>query len=123
MLTLLTALEIFSHPNDLCINVFLDDKSRKWGVIIYRGPGHNYKLMLSSSPFLNTKSDAVNSVKKILLATCKASKDAIKDKDSFVSKLLKSTDPQLDKKIINKITQHLKNHDSVETHKLLSACN
>ncbi len=46
-----TALEIFSNPRDLEIRIDQEEKSDKYFIVISRGPGHNFKLLLDSEPF------------------------------------------------------------------------
>ncbi len=48
-LTLVTALEIFTHPDDLHIIVTQERGGKRgWGMGICRGPGHDFKVMLST---------------------------------------------------------------------------
>lgn len=47
-LSLITALEIFTNPDDLYFAVIRDPKSGKYGLVIARGPGHDYKPLFDS---------------------------------------------------------------------------
>ncbi len=69
-LSLMTALEIFTHPNDLYLGVFQPEDSEKWGIIIGRGKGHNYKPLLSNgidrNPIFDDRDAAVEDLIKVL---------------------------------------------------------
>lgn len=73
MATFLTLLEIYSNPNDLQFQIpRKDDKS---AIMISRGPGHNFKLLLSSEYVFNSLNDAVNTIKTILDTVIKECSD------------------------------------------------
>ncbi len=48
-MSLITALEIFTNPDDLYFAIVEDPKSVKYGLVIARGPGHNYKPLFDVS--------------------------------------------------------------------------
>jgi hypothetical protein len=64
--TRLTGLEIFTNPNDLEIMIGQDSHSGKFAMSVSRGPGHNFKPLLTSTPFAETFEGAVDAVKEVL---------------------------------------------------------
>jgi hypothetical protein len=63
-MTPLTAMEIRGNPHDLCIFVYKEH--RLFGFGILRGPGHKYKSLLTSKPYLRTRDEAIEMIAKIL---------------------------------------------------------
>ena len=63
-LSMLTSLEIFANPRDLVILVGMDGE--KWGFAITRGPGHNFKALVDSNGFADTKEAAIEGLKGML---------------------------------------------------------
>ncbi|HLC49701.1 MAG TPA: hypothetical protein VJI96_04945 [Candidatus Andersenbacteria bacterium] len=59
-----TALEIFTNPNDLEFTV--GERTGKWAILITRGPGHNFKMLLSSEPVLPSKAEAITGISNLL---------------------------------------------------------
>lgn len=58
-MTPITALEIFTHPNDLYISIQEVDIGAKFGFDIYRGPEHDFKPLLTLHPFARPQSATV----------------------------------------------------------------
>lgn len=71
-LTRLTALEIFTNPNDLHFSMPTAGvgADEMFGISITRGPGHNFKPMLSGSP-TRSRVDIIQLVTNILNTTRK----------------------------------------------------
>jgi len=65
-------MEIGTHPDDLFISVFelKDQHPGKWGLIISRGRGHNYKYLLTSDDprsWTDSKEEMIEVVRMILV--------------------------------------------------------
>ena len=73
-MTLKTALEIFSNPNDLSFTVGRNNEYEKFTILIMRGPGHNFKLLLTSEPQFESIEDAVGVIKEVLNSVCESSR-------------------------------------------------
>ena len=65
-LSMITALEIFTNPGDLEITIGQEKEGAKFAFGIFRGPGHNYKPMLTSQPFTEIREDAIKAVEGVL---------------------------------------------------------
>lgn len=66
-LSRLTALEIFAHPKDLYLCVACGKEfPDKFGFVIARGPGHEYKFLVTCLPVLNSRAGAVKAIVSIL---------------------------------------------------------
>ncbi len=63
-MTLITALEIFGNPLDLMFSVKQIRGVSNYGVLINRGPGHNFKLLLSGE--MPSKKQALECVNEVL---------------------------------------------------------
>lgn len=69
-MTFPSVLEIYSNPADLQIFVGEDAETKEWGFAITRGPGHNFKPILSSQPFAKTLAEVVDGVRTLLQNVC-----------------------------------------------------
>ena len=61
----MTALEIFGNPKDLSFTLRELKNDGPWGMLISRGPGHNFKPLLSGDSIPN-KLNAMEVVKEVL---------------------------------------------------------
>jgi len=86
-ISLVTALEIFSNPNDLEISI-KQEGGGTFSIEISRGPGHNFKLLLTTTPFPATKEDAVAVVVEILQGIHKISTEELRSRTGIVSQIL-----------------------------------
>jgi hypothetical protein len=89
MISLITALEIFTQPNDLCLTVFQPKGEEKWGVIIGRGIGHSYKLMVSNgldqAPHFENRQAAIDGIIQVLNIAIEAASKETTDPTSIAS--------------------------------------
>ena len=85
----ITALEIFSNPGDLEFAVAQDKEvDGKWAIGICRGPGHNYKILITSEPFAETLDAALDSVKETLDSIYEAVTAELGDPTSLATGIL-----------------------------------
>jgi len=125
-LSVITALEIFTNPNDLEIVIGRENGDGKYLVVITRGPGHNFKLMLDSAPFAVTLEDAVESVKGILEATVEFGMKELTNKNSFVAHVSNPGCEPIDQTkvmnpgLINQILDELRQHRVASTYKVVA---
>jgi len=75
-MTPLTGLEIFGNPKDLAFCVKKPKGDNKYGLAITRGPGHNFKLLLSGEG-IPSKEVALDLVKQVLGASRKVGLKAL----------------------------------------------
>ena len=75
-MTTLTGLEIFGNPKDLAFSVKKPKGDNKYGLAITRGPGHNFKLLLSGED-IPSKEVALDLVKQVLEASRKVGLEAL----------------------------------------------
>lgn len=81
-ITMVSALEIFTNPFDLSITVSKD------AVMISRGPGHNFKPIVSGEWKFENQKIAAEEVGKILKSCIKASSDALSDSENIFAKII-----------------------------------
>lgn len=62
----LTALEVFNNPRDLVVQIGGDEK-KGFVIVITRGPGHNYKLLIDSQPINKTREEVIEMVRELLV--------------------------------------------------------
>lgn len=67
-ITRLTALEIFTQPDDLEFRVGQDGD--KWAFAITRGPGHSFKLLLTADPVFDSSDAAISAIGDVLETIC-----------------------------------------------------
>ena len=122
--SLLTALEIFTNPYDLHIQIGEDKESGKYAICISRGPGHKFKPILTSTPFAETFEDEVKTVGETLEAIRQAAEREFMNTDSFVCRMFNSEGKDIDlSKVLNvgliaKITGELQNDRVAKTYKI-----
>lgn len=122
-----TALEIFTNPTDLEFTISQEEGGRKFAVGIYRGPGHNYKPMLTSEPFAKTLDEAVETVKVILEAIVKTETEGLNDQRSLVTQILNPDNRPVDQsKVLNaeliaRIVDELRLHKKASTWEMVPA--
>ena len=124
-MTMLTALEIFTNPHDLEISIGQEKKGiGKYALLICRGPGHNFKLMISSTPFAEKVEDAVLVIKEILEVTVEAVTKEFKERTSVLSQYLNPDGKTIDQsKVlnadwINRILEELRTKQVASTYKM-----
>lgn len=126
-LSRLTALEIFSNPRDLEITIGQEDGRGKFTFAIFRGPGHNFKLMLSSQPFAETQDEIVSEIGRILQFVCEFCTKELMDKGGFIHELLNPEGQEFDQsQILNqgqidRILEELRQHKKASTHEMFVA--
>ena len=120
----LTALEIFTNPNDLEIVIGQEKSSGKYAIAIMRGPGHRGKLLIDSEPTIEKFEDALEAVKTILEGIQQFMKKEFEDPKSLVSQFLKSDDQIIDHSktlnpdLINRIMDKLRKRKIASTYKM-----
>lgn len=82
----LTALEIFSNPRDL--HVAVGETDGKFAFMISRGPGHDFKPILSSRPFAENVPAVIGSIKEILESVCNYCRGALSDPGNTITRML-----------------------------------
>jgi hypothetical protein len=89
MMSRITAAEIFTHPEDLCLIVFQPKGQQKWGVQIARGKGHNYKMMLDNGidqpPHWDSRQAAVDGICEILSFAVEAATKEMQEPSSLLA--------------------------------------
>jgi len=120
----LTALEIFTNPNDLEIVIGQEKSSGKYAIAIMRGPGHRGKLLIDSEPTIEKFEDALEAVKTILEGIQQFMTKEFEDPKSLVSQFLKSDDQIIDNSktlnpdLINRIMDKLRKRKIASTYKM-----
>lgn len=84
-ISLFSALEIFTQPDDLQFSI--GEQAGKWGLAITRGPGHDYKLIITSQPVLESREAAANAIKTLLTDICTAATSELNKPKSMLAAL------------------------------------
>lgn len=79
---MITALEIFSNPKDLAFT------ANEKGFGIFRGPGHNGKLLVDCEYDFKTRKSSAEEVGKTLKIIIEVSRKELKNKDSIIAGFL-----------------------------------
>ena len=125
-ISMLTALEIFTNPSDLEITIGQSKPGEKFAIGIFRGPGHNFKPMLTSQPFAKNLENAVEAVRGILESICEASTKTFADGGSIPSQYLNPEGLKIDQSkvlnpnLIDRILDELRQHQIASTYKMLA---
>ena len=118
---MLCALEIFSNPYDLCIAFGRKNEGDKYAFAICRGPGHNYKPMLSTQPFFEKAEDVIDYIKQLLELAHKTASDAAKDPASLFSQFFNPDGDPIDESkiltpdLIKRVLDELEKNQKVDT--------
>ncbi len=124
---MITALEIFTNPSDLEITIEQEKEGAKFAVGIFRGPGHNFKPMLTSQPFAEKLEDAVETIKRTLESIHEALTKDFADRKSLPSQYLNPDGLEIDQskvlnpKLIARILNELRQHRVASTYKMLAS--
>lgn len=124
-LSMITALEIFTNPGDLEITIGQEKEGAKFAIGIFRGPGHNYKPMLTSQPFTEIREDAIKAVEGVLQTVHEAITKQFKNSGSLASRFLNPDGQEIDQsKILNqdligRILEELRMHGKASTYEML----
>jgi hypothetical protein len=120
----LTALEIFTNPNDLEIVIGQEKSSGKYAIAIMRGPGHNFKMMLDSESSIENFEDAFRAVKETLETIQQAMTKELGDPENLVTQFLNPDSQVIDQSktlnpdLINRIMDELRRHKVASTYKM-----
>lgn len=109
-MTVYEVLEIFNNPKDLHIFIIKGKKDDKYALGIFRGPGHNFKPLITSSPFTEEPENAIKVIKVLLEAAVNASAKLLKGKGDLPDVLRCITDPSntLNASLIERILDDLR---------------
>ncbi len=121
-LSVITCLEIFANPKDLEINIIKDAGTNKFAILICRGPGHNYKAILTSLPFTNELDVAVETTKVIFEGAIEVGRNFSLEKgtklppvlDGLMTKI--ETSLVFNQDMLDKILLELRDRQTVSTH-------
>ena len=126
-ISMITALEIFTNPSDLEITVGQSEPGKKFTIGIFRGPGHNFKPMLTSEPFAENLEGAVEAVSEVLESIHEAMVKDFADRGSIPSQYLNPEGLEIDQsKVLNpdliaRILVELRQHQTASTYKMLAS--
>jgi hypothetical protein len=119
----MSACEIYANPYD--ISIFIGegrDMPGKYGFMISRGPGHNYKPILSAAPVFRGEEEAIVYIKAILESIVKSATELLEKPGDFMSQIwadmMKDAKPEelLNQEVIERIITQLKATKNVDTH-------
>jgi hypothetical protein len=102
-LSRLTALEICTNPTDLEFQVA--ESKGKHAIMITRGPGHRFKLLLTTEAVFESRTVAVSTIRSVLDVALKEGKSAFGEALGM-----------LDQETIDHIIQDLQEQGSCSTH-------
>lgn len=125
-ISMLTALEIFTNPGDLEIIISQEKGEGKFMIGILRGPGHNYKMMLTSQPFAETQEEAIKVIEGILQTVSGVITKELKDRESLASQYLNPDGQEIDQsKVLNQdridqVLEELRQHQKASTCKMFA---
>jgi len=127
--SVMTVLEIFNHPDDLAVEIPKEKNGSKFAILISRGPGHNYKMLLSSKPVFETFDSAIDSVEKILKEIMEYGKKEVVNKESLIYAIVNPDGLELDQidesgilnaGLITRIMDELRKKQCADTHEMLA---
>ena len=115
--SLLTAMEIFTNPHDLLIVIGQPKENGNYVFEICRGPGHDYKILLNTTPVFTKKEEVVKKIGEILTVIQEACKEELEDKKSVFHPIFGPIDlaKVLNAEIIEHIIKELENKSFINT--------
>lgn len=120
-ITALTAMEINNHPYDLQILIFQINEEGKYAFVVNRGPTHNYKLLISTTPFAETVPQVVREIKNLLEGIHLWATNELKNGESLLTQIINPSgqvdiSKTLNSELINKIIEVLQQKQIADTH-------
>jgi len=125
-ISMLTALEIFTNPADLEIDIWIEKSIGKFCIGIFRGPGHSFKSILTSQPFTEKEEDAVETVKVLLEEILTACTKEFKNPVSITCQYLNPDMEEIDQSkvlthdLIEQILNELRRNRLARTYEMLN---
>ena len=125
-ISMMSALEIFTNPGDLEITIGQEKKGAKFAMGIFRGPGHDFKPILTSQPFAETQEDAIKAVERVLQTVHEAVTETLRNPDSLASRYLIPDEQKIDQSkvlnqdLIGRILDELRQHQKASTCEMLA---
>lgn len=126
-ISIMVALEIFSHPDDLGFSIAKERDGDKYCFFITRGPGHNFKILISSSFSFERPEKAVESIKGILESIQEFAIKEYADSSTFASRICNPEKIKVDEnsmlssELIARIVEELQKNQLASTYKMLAA--
>lgn len=125
-ITVVTALEINNHPEDLYIQIGQETEAGMYAFSLSRGRGHNYKLLISTSPFAETIEQVVEEVKKLLSGIHLWATKELENKESLASQICNpggmpvDISKTLNPDLIQRILSELQKNQVADTYKMFA---
>jgi len=119
-----TAMEIFSNPDDLMFTIGQGGEEKGFSFGIFRGPGHDFKPLLISSAFAETRVGALESLEEVLEIALQTMIKLLEEASSIISRTLNPENRPIDSLgmlnhgLINRILERLKTESSMVTYEL-----
>jgi hypothetical protein len=115
-LSALVIAELLNHPRDVYFGIVPLRDAPGYGLMVTRGPGHNYKPLFdwANVDTEKSKADVVQFVRNLF----KGIMDEVKKTDSFVHALVAGEAEVLNRACLDKILVLLAEHGNVDTHVL-----
>ena len=83
----MTAYEIYGNPKDIVCDASGPDSNEKFIGWITRGPGHNYKPLLSTRPTFASRKEAIQAMEVLVKAIKSVVAKEFKDKKDILSQI------------------------------------
>ncbi|HAS84903.1 MAG TPA: hypothetical protein DCS23_02415 [Candidatus Yonathbacteria bacterium] len=125
-ISMLTAMEINNHPNDLYIQIGREVQDDKYAFMLSRGKEHNFKLLIITIPFAETIDEAVEEVKNLLNGIHEAATKELQNKESILANIINSGGHEVDvsktlnHNLISMILDELRKNHIVNTYDMLA---
>jgi len=122
----ISALEIFTNSSDLEITIGQEKGGGKFLIGIFRGPGHNFKPILTSGPFAEKFEDAVEAIGNTLTSIHDVVVKEFSNPSSIPSQYLNPGGHEIDQSkilnpdLISRILNELRQHKVASTYKMLA---
>ena len=87
-ISLITAIEIYTNPYDLEFLVGKENGGSKFAIAITRGPGHDYKLLLTTAPYTENQAEAIGIIREILELTRSTVEGELNNPESIAASFL-----------------------------------
>ncbi len=126
---MITAMEIFTNPGDLEITIGQRRRGAKFAISISRGPGNNFKPLITSKPFAETQEDAIKVIEGTLESIREIMLKDFEEHKGLPPQYLNPDGLEIDRsKVLNpeliaRILEELRQHQVAKTYAMLApAC-
>lgn len=122
-ISMITAVEIYTNPKDLEFRIGQERHDGLFAFTVTRGPGHDFRLLLSTRPFAQTEEEIIDAIGEILVGIHESAPkelEGMSNRLGFLCSDQTAVDSTnvLSPELITRILEELRQHQVASTYKM-----